>query len=500
MKIFTSDLTRQADNFTIENEPISSLNLMERAAGRATDKILKLYFNKINFSIFAGPGNNGGDGLVIARLLAEKGLNVRVYFVKFTDKISDDCKANYEKLQAINEISIVVLDSIEKFPKLKKNELIIDALFGSGLTRVLKGFPEEVVKKIYDSENEVVSIDSPSGLFGENNPVAEKTIVKANHTVTFEYPSLSFMFAENENYVGQFHVIDIGIHKEFKKKTNSPYYFIQKEDVKIRKRKQFSHKGNYGHALLIAGSYGKAGANIFAAKATHRMGAGLLTSVVPVCNYQILQIASPETMLSVNETEKYISDLPHLINFNAVAVGPGIGFAKETKLLLNTLIETYNKPIVFDADALTILSENKDWLKKVPVNSIFTPHPKEFERLVGKSENNFDEMQKQIEFAKKYNIFLILKGAYTAVATPEGKVLFNSTGNPGMATGGSGDVLTGIILSLLSQQYTPREAAIYGVYIHGLAGDFAAEKKGQYPLIASDIIDFLPEALKSLEQ
>ncbi|MCD6556776.1 MAG: NAD(P)H-hydrate dehydratase [Bacteroidales bacterium] len=499
MKIFSSDLTRQADNFTIVNEPVSSLNLMERAAGRAANKILKLYFNRINFSIFAGPGNNGGDGLVIARLLAEKGLNVRVYYVKFTDKISDDFKANYEKLQTINEVSIVILDSIKKFPKLKKNELIIDAVFGSGLTRILKGFPEEVVKQINNSGNEVVSIDSPSGLFGENNPVGERTIVKANHTLTFQYPSLSFMFAENEDYVGKFHVIDIGIHKEFREKTNSPYYFIQKEDVKIRKRKQFSHKGNYGHALLLAGSYGKAGACILAAKATHRTGTGLLTTVVPVCNYQILQIASPETMLNINETENYISDLPDLSNYNAVAVGPGIGFAQETKQMLNNLIETYNKPIVLDADALTILSENMDWLADVPENSIFTPHPKEFERLAGKSKNNFTEMQKQIEFAKKYKIFLILKGAYTTVATPEGKVFFNSTGNPGMATGGSGDVLTGIILSLLSQKYNPQEAAIYEVYIHGLAGDFAAEKKGQYPLIASDIIDCLPDALKASE-
>lgn len=499
MKIFTSDLTREADNFTIKNEPVSSVNLMERAANRATDKILKLYFAGINFAIFIGPGNNGGDGLVIARLLAEKGLNVNVYFVKFTEKVSDDFKVNYERLLKVNDVTIFELDNIKKFPKLKKEEIIIDAIFGSGLTRVLKGFPEEVVKKINETENEVVAIDSPSGLFGENNPTGKRTVVIANHTLSFQYPSVSFMFAENEKYVGEFHIIDIGIHKDFIKKTDTQYYFTQKEDIKICKRKKFSHKGNYGHALLLAGSYGKTGACILASKATHRTGVGLLTAAVPVSNYEILQIASPETMLQIDSSEKYLSQLPDLKMYNAVGIGPGIGFAEKTKLMLKELIETFKKPIVFDADAITILSENKNWLNKIPENSIFTPHPKEFERLAGKSKNNFEEMQKQIELSKKYKIFVVLKGANTSVTNPEGKIFFNSTGNPGMATGGSGDVLTGIILSLLSQKYSSQDAAIYGVYIHGLAGDYAAEKKGQYALIASDIIDNLPDALKGRE-
>ncbi len=499
MKIFTSDMTRKADNFTIINEPISSLNLMERAAGRATDKILKLYFDKINFVIFVGPGNNGGDGLVIARLTAEKGFNVSVYFVKFTEKVSDDFKANYERLKNVKEVSIFVLDDIIKFPDIKKNTLIIDAIFGSGLSRSLSGFPEKVVSKINKLPNEVVAVDIPSGLFGENNPGRKRTIIQANHTLTFQYPSLSFLFPENEQYIGEFHIIDIGIHKGFIKETDTPYYYIQKDDVKLRKRKKFSHKGNYGHALLIAGSYGKAGAQILSAKAAHRTGVGLLTAVVPSLNYQILQISSPETMLFIDKNERNISAFPDLKKFNAVAIGPGIGFSEQTQKMLKNLLENYRNPIVFDADALTILSKNKNWLKLVPENSIFTPHPKEFERLVGKSVTGFERLQKQIEFAEKYKVYLILKGAHTATVTPEGTVCFNSTGNPGMATGGSGDVLTGIISSLLSQNYTPFDAAVFGVYIHGLAGDFAAEQKGQYPLIASDIINFLPDALKCTE-
>jgi len=499
MKIFTSGLTKQADNFTIENEPISSLNLMERAATRAADKILKLYFDKINFAVFVGPGNNGGDGLVIARLLSEKGFNVDVYFVKFTDKVSDDFKFNFVRLEKQGKSNIFTIENTADFPEIKENVLIIDAVFGSGLSRSLSGLSEEIVRKINELSNDVIAIDIPSGLFGEDNPFEKRTILKANNTLTFQYPSLSFLFPENEEYVGKFHVIDIGIHKRYIEQTDTAYYYVQKDDIKIRKRKKFSHKGDYGHALLIAGSYGKAGAQILSAKAAHRSGVGLLTAVVSKCNYQILQTASPETMLSIDKMEFFISQLPDVKKYNAVAIGPGIGFAEETKKIFEDLFESFDKPIVFDADGITILSENKNWLKRVPKGSIFTPHPKEFERLVGKSKTSFERLNKQIEFARKYNIYLVLKGAHTSVATPEGKIFFNSVGNPGMATGGSGDVLTGIIVSLLSQNYTPFEAALFGVYIHGLAGDFAAEQKGQYPLIASDIIKYLPDALKSFE-
>ncbi len=498
MKIFSSELTKQADAYTIKNEPISSINLMERAASRACDKIVKLYYDKINFAIFAGPGNNGGDGLVIARLLIEKGLNATVYFVKFTDKTSEDFKINLQRLQKLKAASFIELKHAEDFPKLTKNELIIDAIFGSGLSRVLNGLAEKIVKKINELPNEVLAIDCPSGLFGENNPLTERTVIEADNTLTFQYPSLSFMCADNEKYVGKFHITDIGLHKDFIEKTQSDFYYTQSEDIKIAKRKRFSHKGNYGHALLLAGSYGKAGACVLAAKAAHRAGIGLLTSVVPACNFQILQISSPETMLFINENEKSIAQLPDLSLYNAIAVGPGIGFAEETKQVLSDLIASYEKPIVFDADAITILSQEKELLKNIPENSILTPHPKEFERLVGKSSNNFEELQKQINFSKTYKVYLVLKGANSSVSCPDGKVHFNSTGNPGMATGGSGDVLTGIIVSFLAQGYTPKDAAIYGTFLHGLAGDYAAEKKGEYPLIASDIISSLPDALKGM--
>lgn len=499
MKLFNAELTREADNYTIKHEPISSIDLMERAASSATEKILQLYPDIKLFLIFAGPGNNGGDGLVVARLLADKGFRVNLHIVKFTDKFSTDFKHNLERIREQGKANIHTLKKEEDFPVISEEQLIVDAVFGSGLTRKLSGLPEKVVKLINSSGTEIVSIDSPSGLFGEENSEESRTIINANHTLTFQYPSLSFLFPENEEFVGTFHIIDIGIHPDFIKKTDTEYFYLDKEDIVFKKRKKFSHKGNYGHALIIAGSFGKAGASVLAVKAAHRTGAGLITAHIPKANYEILHISSPESMLIIDTNEHFISEMPKLELYNAVAVGPGIGFEDKTKKLILDLTEKYNKPIVFDADAITILSQNKNWLKKVPEGSIFTPHPKEFERLIGKTENNYKRMLKQIEFAKTYNVVLILKGAHTTVATPDGKVFFNTTGNPGMATGGSGDVLTGIIVSLLAQNYTPEEAAVTGVFIHGLSGDSASEKYGQNALIASDIIDFLPEAIKTFE-
>ncbi|MCF6365993.1 MAG: NAD(P)H-hydrate dehydratase [Bacteroidales bacterium] len=499
MKIFSANKTREADNYTIKNEPIPSVDLMERAASGATDKIIELYTGCEKFIIFAGPGNNGGDGLVIARLLAEKAFEVSVYFIKFTDKVSPDFEINFQRLKKRDKAGVYILESILDFPEIPAEALIIDAIFGSGLTRNLTGFPEKVVKKINETNNEVVSVDIPSGLFGEENLQKEKTVINANHTITFQHPSLSFLFPENEHFIGEFHIIDIGIHKDFINNTNTPYYYIQKADIKIKNRKKFSHKGNYGHTLILAGSYGKAGASILAISAAQRTGAGLVTASVPKCNYQILQISSPETMLHIDTSDKYISQLPDLKLYNSIAIGPGIGFNKLTEELLHHLIKNYNKPIVFDADAITILSQNKNWLKDIPGNSIFTPHPKEFERLVGRSKNNFERLQMQIDFARTYNATVILKGAHTSIALSDGKVYFNSSGNPGMATGGSGDVLTGIIVSLLAQNYKPRDAAITGTYLHGLAGDIAMKKSGQSALIASDIIEYLPEAFIKLK-
>lgn len=499
MKIFNAEQTREADKYTIQNEPISSVDLMERAAERAADKILELYPSSGSFAIFAGPGNNGGDGLVIARLFAEMNLGVRVFIVHFTDNYSNDFTINLKRLQAFEDVLLKTIRSIDEFPIINPNDIIIDALFGSGLSRHVSGFPKEIIEKMNESVAEIVSIDIPSGLFGEENLHAGQTIVKANHTLTFQYPSLSFLFPENDEFVEEFHLIDIGIHKDFIQNTETVYHYLRDQDISLQKRKKYSHKGIYGHALIAAGSYGKAGASVLALKAAHRSGAGLVSAHVPEKNAQTVHICSPDTMLSIDSNTHFLSDQIDLSYFDAIGTGPGIGFEKRTRDMLLYLFRQFQKPIVIDADAITILSAHKSMLELIPSNSILTPHPKEFERLFGSFKNSFQRMEAQRKLSEKYNLIIVLKGAHTSVSCPDSSVYFNSSGNPGMACGGSGDVLTGIITALLAQNYSAKEAALTAVFIHGKAGDMAAEEKGLTALTASDIIDFLPEAFKIFE-
>ena len=497
MKIFSASLTSQADNYTIEHEPILSIDLMERAANKCIEKISEIYDTINELTIFVGPGNNGGDGLAIARLLSRRNINVNVFIFQFTNNFSKDFTINLQRLEDDKKVNVSYIKDVNTFPKLNKNTIIIDAIFGSGLNRKLSGFLKQVVEKINSFDLEIISIDIPSGLFAEENVEKEKSIVEAQHTITFQYPFLSFMFPENEKYVGKFHVVDIGISEDFINKTSTNHHYLQLKDIILQKRLKFSHKGTYGHAIIFAGSYGMAGASILSVRAAHRTGTGLVTAVVPKCNREIIQVSSPETILKIDNSKKYISEFPTLEKYNSLAIGPGIGLKKKTVKLLKNIIKNYDKPIVFDADAITLLSENKYLFKDIPENSIFTTHQKEFERLVGKSSNDFERLQMQISFAKKHKVIVLLKGASTSIALPSGDVFFNSTGNPGMATGGSGDVLTGIIVSLLAQNYTPKDAAIFAVFMHGLSGDIAEAKKGQNALIASDIINYLPEAIKT---
>jgi NAD(P)H-hydrate epimerase len=492
MKILKALQVQEADKYTMKTEPILSINLMERAAGRCTEKIAQLYDYRSNMHIFAGPGNNGGDGLVIARKLFEKGYEVNISVLKFTDKFSDDFKTNLKRLEKFPEIEVCNLENADDFPQLNKNDVIIDAIFGSGLSRPAEGLAAEIIKKINETNLPVLSIDAPSGLQTEENP-PEFTAIKAKHTFTFEFPFLSFFFAENQSYTGEFHIISIGLSDEYIKKTSTDFHMAEAAMIKplIKSRSKFSHKGTYGHGLLLAGSYGKAGASLLAAEAAYRSGAGLITAGVPAHNYRILQTALPEAMLHIDSENEYLSVLPDLSPFDAIAVGPGIGFHQATETLLENLIDSTDKPIIFDADALTILSKRPDLLKKIPVGSILTPHPKEFERLAGKQKNHYRRLKRQQQMAKELRSVIILKGAHTSICMPDGKCTFNTTGNPGMATGGSGDVLTGMLLGLKAQGYSSEEAALIGVYLHGAAGDRAAEKKGQESMIAGDITDHI---------
>lgn len=496
MKILKSSQIKEVDSFTIKTEPVKSIDLMERAAMSISQWIVKNISKDKIFKVFVGPGNNGGDSLAIARQLIDLGYKLEIYLVKLTDKLSINAEINRNRLEK-NNILINEIKGRSDFPKISNNEIIIDGLFGSGLTRKLEGLAKEIVQYINKSKSKIISIDIPSGLFGENNGKNEKdAIIKAKHTLSFQMPKLSFLFSDNNEFVGNWEVMPIGLNQGFINKTESDYYITTSDDVKkyIIDRKKFSHKGTYGHVLMVSGSYGKMGAAILASKACLRTGSGLVSVHIPKVAYSVMQTALPEAMVSIDWSDIIITNVPDVEKYTAIAVGPGIGTKQNTQKALGDLFEKVKTAMVIDADALNILAKDKELINKIPKNSILTPHPKEFERLLGKYPDDYERMQQQIEFAIHNQLYIVLKGAYTSIACPNGEIYFNSTGNPGMATAGSGDVLTGMIISLLGQGYNSKDAAIFAVYLHGLAGDIAAGKISEEALIASDIIENIGNA------
>ncbi len=503
MKLFRSDQIKQIDGYTIKEEPVESIDLMERAAGQLLRWIISRFERKERIFIFAGPGNNGGDGLALARLLKSNRYEPQVYYVEFTDKTTDDWKTNLKRLNSESKVSVTHITDPDYFPLISSEDVVIDAIFGSGLTRPVQGLAGDIIKRINGTDATVVSIDIPSGLFGEDNSANNyECIVSADYTLSFQFPKIAFMFSENSDCCGEWVVLPIGLSMSAIRDTESPYRYLGKEEISplLKKRKKFDHKGIYGHGLLVAGSYGKMGAAVLGAKAALRAGVGLITCHLPYCGIQIAQSAIPEAMALADKSEKCISEIKDLKSFNAVGIGPGLGTEPETQNAVLSFLKDWKNPVVIDADALNILSIDKDRLSLIPEGAILTPHPKEFERIAGKTATGFQRLMRQIEFSKEHKCIVILKGANTSVTTPEGKVFFNSTGNPGMATAGSGDVLTGILLSLLAQGYASENAAILGVFIHGLAGDFAAAASGQESIIASDIIENLSKAFNNIRE
>jgi ADP-dependent NAD(P)H-hydrate dehydratase / NAD(P)H-hydrate epimerase len=501
IKIFPAEKIREADAFTIANEPIASADLMERAASLCYKWIVKKKPLGKRIKLFCGTGNNGGDGLVIARLLTKAGYDCEVFLVKFSEKFSADFLINLQRLRESGPSLIKDIISGDELPVIEPDELIVDAMFGTGLSKPVITFPENLISHINKSGAVVIAIDIPSGMFADQLPDSRNgAIIQADYTLTFQFPKLSFFFPESEQYTGDWEVLPIGLHPDFIQSADTSHFLIEAWDIAalLKPRKKFSHKGNFGHALLVAGSYGKMGAAVLAAKACMRTGAGLLTAHIPAIGYNILQTAFPEAMVSIDEEKEYFSGLKDLLPYNAIAIGPGIGTAEPTKNGLKLLIQNSRTPLTLDADALNILGENKTWLSFLPPGSILTPHPKEFERIASKTADSLERLELQKQFAVKYNVFVILKGAFTSITTPDGKCYFNPTGNPGMASGGSGDVLTGILLGLLAQGYSPLTTCLAGSFLHGLAGDLAAKRRGYEALIASDIIDNLGKAFLKL--
>lgn len=505
MKIFPTAAVKRIDAYTIEHEPISSVMLMERAAARITQALLARY-PQSSFVLFAGQGNNGGDALAVARMLAVAGRAVDVWLVAPGERLSPDCAANLQSLSAMIAgarfpISLHRVTTSFVLPVIARGCVIIDGLFGSGLSRPVEGIFASVIDYMNSVDNDVVAIDIPSGLMGEDNSGNKSAIVKATVTLTLQFPKLSMLFAENAPYVGDFEILDIGLSKEAMECEKTPYRMTTAATVAplLPRREKHAHKGTFGRALLVAGSEGMAGASVLSARAALRSGAGLLTLHIPRCNNDILQRSVPEAMSLPDTAEKQISTTVATTKYSAVAVGPGVGQAPATEKALLELFSSCTVPMVVDADALNILARNKEFLACLPQGSIITPHIGEFTRLAGECGNSYDRLQRAVQVARDNNICVVLKGAYTAVVTPQGDVHFNTTGNAGMATAGSGDTLTGILLALLAQGLSAVDAARLGVYVHGAAGDIAAAKVGQIALVASDIIDALPAAWDSLK-
>ncbi len=498
MKILSAEQIRQWDQYTIANEPITSINLMDRAAGKCFDWLDANGYFVHHFSIFCGKGNNGGDGLAIARMLAERNCSLTVYILEFGHPGTSDFQTNLARMHQYPSIDIHYIQDENNFHELPKNEIVIDALFGSGLTRPLEGITAKLVEHINNSGSEIIAIDIPSGLSVEQNSKGN-SVIKAMHTLSFQCCKPAFLVAENSEYVGEVHVLDIGLDPIFLQTLKTKYELIDEAFVRniYQPRNRFAHKGNFGHALMIAGSYGKMGAAVLSAKACLRSGTGLVSCHIPKCGYNILQTSLPEAMVMTDIHSSFISKIEKEISkFDALGIGPGMGTASETRVAIKKLLSSYKKPVVIDADALNNLAMEKK-LPSLPPGSILTPHPKEFDRLFGESSNDFNRIEKALIKAKLLNCFIVLKGHHTFIATPSGKGFFNSTGNAGMATAGSGDVLTGILTGLLAQGYSSEQSAVLGIYLHGLAGDIAADKFSQEAMIAGDITECLGEAFKS---
>lgn len=491
MKIFNVEQIRAMDAYTIAHEPIASIDLMERASQAFVRWFCNQYVNTRPIAVFCGKGNNGGDGLAIARILSSCGYDVQVFIVEYTLHATDDFQHNLSRLG--NHLTPHRIHSENALPQLGRHVVCIDALLGSGLSRPVDGLLGIVINHLNTLPNKLIAVDIASGLYTDQPNAPSDIIIKPRYTITFQLPKLAFLLPQNAEYVGEWRAVDIGLSAQYIAGTDTPYYFTDKSEAekRIKPRQKFSHKGTYGHAVIIAGSYGKMGAAVLSGKACLRSGVGLLTMHVPACGYEITQISVPEAMTTVDESAKYISKIPDLTSATAIGIGPGIGQDSATVKALEKVLQQAKVPVIIDADALNILSANRHLLYKLPENTILTPHPKEFQRLAGESSNEYERLEKARAFSSKYKVIICLKGANTAVVLPNGEVHFNSTGNPGMATGGTGDVLTGIITSLLAQKYDPADAAILGVYQHGLAGDRAAEARGQTALIASDVVEHL---------
>ncbi|MBW1296871.1 NAD(P)H-hydrate dehydratase, partial [Aquimarina litoralis] len=500
MKIFSADQMRKADEITIQTQNITSLDLMERASTQIFNVLhQRLQGAPIPIHVFCGIGNNGGDGLVISRLLVEHGYHVKTYIVNFSDKRSQNFLVNYDRLKEIASEWPTQLKSEEDLPEISPQDMVIDAIFGIGLNRPIVPWVINLIKHINAARSFTLSIDVPSGLYADKAPDDKEGVIYASTTVTFQLPKLIFFLPETGQYSQDLEVIDIGLSREFISQTPGFAELIGKNEVLslYRPRHKFAHKGDYGHCLIVGGSYGKMGSVVLATEAALRIGAGLATSFIPECGYEILQTSIPEAMVITDDEDDYISEIKYDIAPTAIGIGIGLGTHEKTIKGFEAFLKNHKSGLVIDADAINILSLEKELLQYLPPKSVLTPHPGELKRLVGDWKDDFDKIEKVKAFSNAYDCIVVVKGANSLIIYKD-QIYVNTSGNPGMATAGSGDVLTGIITGLIAQGYDPLHAAVFGVYLHGSAGDLAIQNTGYQGLLASDIVGHIGKSYLEL--
>ncbi|MFB9057645.1 NAD(P)H-hydrate dehydratase [Mariniflexile ostreae] len=500
MKIFSKDQIYEGDKLTAERQNITSADLMERAGIQLFNWMhLRLQGAQVPIHVFCGIGNNGGDGLVLARHLITHGYHVKTYVVNCSDKRSKDFLVNYDRIKNVSKKWPILLKCESDFPEIAPQDIIVDAIFGIGLNRPIDPWVKALFMHFKSTGAFTMAIDISSGLSTERVPVDSESVVWAGYTLSFASPKLVFFLPETSKYTVHWEVLDIGLDVGFLRGVPTENELIGKHEVLpiYKPRTKFSHKGSFGHALIVGGSYGKIGAVTLASRAALSVGAGLVTVFVPKCGYVPLQAAFPEAMVITDMEEDFISKIEFDITPSVIGLGIGMGTNSKTIAAFAVFLKQNKTPLVVDADGINILSKKKRLLKLLPSASILTPHPKELERLIGKWKDDFDKLEKVKVFSKKYDVIVVIKGANTMTVYKD-KTYINTTGNPGLATAGSGDVLTGIITGLISQGYEALPATIFGVYLHGKSADIAVEDFGYQSLIASHVIDYLGSAYMNL--
>jgi len=498
MYILSPKQLTQADKATITTKKITSIDLMEQAATQCFQWLhSRLQGQRIKIHVFCGIGNNGGDGLVIARHLFQHGYDVYCYIVNFSDKRTDEFLTNFERLKEIGEWPTII-NSENDFPEVSFGDIVIDAIFGNGLTRKPEGFTKKLIQYINNTKVFTLAIDIPSGLYGNTPVTNSKSVLRAGHTLSFQTPKLAFLLPENKEYINTWEVLDIGLDEDFITNLQPKLHFTSKSDIipLYKSRNKWSHKGTYGHSLIIGGSFGKIGAVTLATKAALKVGSGLVTAYLPKCGYNILQISVPEVMVEVDD-ENVVTYYNFKTKPTVIGIGPGMGTHEKTAIGFENFLKENKLPLVIDADAINLLSKNKQLLKFLPEKTILTPHPKELERLIGSWKNDYEKLKIASKFSIDYNVILVIKGTHTVIIDGE-SMYFNSTGNPALATAGSGDVLTGLITGLIAQGYEPKYAAIFGVYLHGKTADIAVQETGYETFTSTSILDYLADAILDL--